>query len=465
MTLIIAGERSGVGKTTITLALLSFLVKKNYSLQSFKIGPDYIDPMFHEAITHRPCRNLDPIITSETYLKYCYQQNCQNVDYAIIEGVMGLYDGVSFQNIPNYGSTAHIAKILDLPVLLVIDCSKLSGSVAAIATGYINLDPKVKIIGVVLNKVASNRHLELLKLALKPLELTIFGVLYRHQEIKIPDRHLGLIPSEEIPQLRLIFDQLANLAQENFDWEQLLPYLQTNKNQHQVPNLIANKTKFKNKSIRIAVAKDKAFNFYYQDNFDILENLGAEIIFWSPLKDSKLPENTQGLYFGGGFPEIFALELSKNQKALNSVRKLILAGIPTYAECGGLMYLSESIQDFQGNISQMLGIIPTKTVMTQKLTLGYRQVITLQNNCFTNQHQILWGHEFHRSQISKFPDKPLLEIKSLYSQESSSYQGWKHHQIFASYLHFHFGNCIDQIIHFLETCYHTKNTKKSDFIP
>jgi cobyrinic acid a,c-diamide synthase len=463
MTLIIAGERSGVGKTTITLALLSFLRSKNYSLQSFKVGPDYIDPMFHQAITGRPCRNLDPILTSESYLQSCFEYHCQNADYALIEGVMGLYDGVCLQNFPqhhgyqqknlhDYGSTAHIAKILNLPVALVIDCSKISGSVAAIANGYSNLDPQVKIMGVILNKVGSDRHLELLKLALKPLKMKILGVLFRHQEIKIPDRHLGLIPTGEIEKLKVIFDQLANLAKQSFNWSQLLPYLQTEKKQPQLAKLGENQTKLSKKPITIGVAKDKAFNFYYQDNLDILENLGAEIVFWSPLSDSTLPKNIQGLYFGGGFPEIFARELSQNKKILNSVKKAIVAGVPTYAECGGLMYLSKSIQDFEGNISPMLGIIPTNTIMTQKLNLGYRQLITLQENCFTQKNTILWGHEFHRSQTSSFPDKPLLEIKSLYPQENFSYQGWKVYQIYASYLHLHFASCRSQIIRFLRHC-------------
>ena len=463
MTLIIAGERSGVGKTTITLALLSLLAKKKSSIQSFKIGPDYIDPMFHQTITGRPCRNLDPIITSEDYVKYCFEYHCQKANYALIEGVMGLYDGVSWQNfaqhhgyhsenINNYGSTAHIAKILKLPVLLVIDCSKLSGSVAAIVSGYRNFDPEVNIIGVILNRVGSDRHLELLELALKPLNIRIFGVLYRNQIITIPDRHLGLIPTGEIQEIKMIFDNLAHLAQENFHWSELLPYLQTEKQQPQLPTTYKYQSKLIKKPVKIAIAKDKAFNFYYQDNFDILENLGAEIVFFSPLADFQLPDNIQGFYFGGGFPEIFASELSANETILKSLQKLLKKGIPTYAECGGLMYLSKSIEDFKGNINKMVGILPTKTVMTRKLNLGYRQLTTVQSNCFSDKNTTLWGHEFHRSQTSNFPDKPLLKIKSLSSQSKFSYQGWKIKQIYASYLHLHFASCLPQVIRFLEHC-------------
>lgn len=467
MSLIIAGERSGVGKTTITLALLAFLAKKNYKVQSFKVGPDYIDPMFHTAITHLPCRNLDPILTSESYVKSCFKNHSQNSDYALIEGVMGLFDGVPFPNNHNphelnhfnhYGSTAHIAKLLDLPVLLVIDCSKLSGSVAAIATGYQNLDPRVKIVGVFLNKVGSDRHLTLLKQALKPLNLEIFGVLYRNQEIKIPDRHLGLIPTQEISEIKQIFDQLAQLAQHSFNWSKLLPLLKTQKSTTLQDRKIENKlSTFQGevkqlKKIRIAVAYDSAFNFYYQDNFDILENLGAEIYFWSPLKDTNLPENIQGIYLGGGFPEVFAAQLSHNKKASSSLKKAILKGIPTYAECGGLMYLSEGIKDFKGNLWEMVGILPAHSIMTSKLTLGYRQVISLQDNIFSTKNTIIWGHEFHRSQMSNFPDNPLLRLKNCYSDEICSYQGWKIHQVYASYIHLHFATCQPQLIRFLSHC-------------
>ncbi|NES86109.1 MAG: cobyrinate a,c-diamide synthase, partial [Moorea sp. SIO2B7] len=196
MALIIAGERSGVGKTTVTLALLSYLSKCNYKIQSFKVGPDYIDPMFHQRVTGRPCRNLDPVLTCEDYVKECFYRHCQGVDYALIEGVMGLFDGASGKD--DFASTAHVARLLDVPVLLVLDCSRLSRSVAAIAYGYQSLDPRITIAGVVLNRVGSSRHLELLKDALEPLHIPVLGELQRQDNITIPDRHLGLIPTAEI---------------------------------------------------------------------------------------------------------------------------------------------------------------------------------------------------------------------------------------------------------------------------
>ena len=482
MALIIAGERSGVGKTTITLALLSFLSSKGDKVQSFKVGPDYIDPMFHTAITGRPCRNLDPILTSEAYVQSCFNHHCQTVDYALVEGVMGLFDGVPIKkdlhsnptrrvrsqrtishskfcltpkHINDCGSTAHIARLLNLPVLLAIDCSKLSGSVAALVNGYRYFDPQVNIIGLVLNKVGSDRHLELLEQALEPLNLPILGVLRRREQIILPDRHLGLIPTEEVANFQQIVAQLAHLAKNSFNWSQLRPYLYSPKYPTQSSSTISLLTEprqISQKTLTIAVARDRAFNFYYQDNLDILQELGAELIYWSPLTDPKLPENTAGIYLGGGFPEIFTAQLSDNQEALLSVKQAIFKGIPTYAECGGLMYLCEAIEDFEGNQLPMVGILPTTAAMTKKLTLGYRQVIALQDNPFSEKNTILWGHEFHRSQISSFPDKPLLVAKTAYGKEIVSYQGWKLHQVYASYIHLHFGIYQSQITRFLTHC-------------
>ena len=230
MPLVIAGERSGVGKTTVTLALLSSLSRKHNRVQSFKVGPDYIDPMFHQRVTGRPCRNLDPVLTSEIYVQECFAHHLQEVDYALIEGVMGLFDGASGGD--DFASTAQIARLLQLPVLLVLDCSRLSRSVAAIAHGYQSFDPRIKLAGLVLNRVGSDRHLQLLQDALEPLQLPVLGVLGRQDHITIPDRHLGLVPTAEIPQLDELIDRLAHLGDSCFDWERLLPLLA---NRYQLP--------------------------------------------------------------------------------------------------------------------------------------------------------------------------------------------------------------------------------------
>ena len=230
MAIIIAGERSGVGKTTITLAILSYLQSKGYSLQSFKVWPDYIDPMFHTDITDQPCRNLDPILTSEDYVRWCFNYYSQNASVSLVEGVMGLFDGVPSNNSCDYGSTAHIARLLDLPVVLIIDCSKLSVSVGAIALGYTQFDRRVKIVGIILNKVASQKHLSLLEEGLKTLAIPIMGVWFRQQQLSLPSRHLGLIPVEERAEYPQIFKQLGEQAQHNIKWNLLLPYLKNKNN-------------------------------------------------------------------------------------------------------------------------------------------------------------------------------------------------------------------------------------------
>ncbi|MGL5872960.1 MAG: cobyrinate a,c-diamide synthase [Xenococcaceae cyanobacterium] len=473
MALIIAGDRSGVGKTTVTLALLSYLAKKKIKVQSFKVGPDYIDPMFHTAITDRPCRNLDPVLTSETYIQSCFARHCQTVDYALIEGVMGLFDGVNSsivnskvgvslvdtQNDPqkaikDFASTAHIARLLNLPILLVLDCSRLSGSIAAIAHGFRSFDSRIKIAGIVLNRVGSDRHLELLKDALEPLQISILGVLRRHESITIPDRHLGLVPSAEIEHLKDYFDRLATHSETCFNWQKLLPLLQvdstgTKKYQLPITNYPLPITK---QPIRIAIARDRAFNFYYQDNLDILTELGAQLIPWSPLQDEHLPDRIQGLYFGGGFPEVFAEQLAENKQILAQVKRAIKMGMATYAECGGLMYLCDRIVDFNSNSWQMVGVLPTNAVMSDRLTLGYRRAVTLENTILLTAPEKIWGHEFHRSQLTSPPKQPIYAIDNLKSNQVSSYEGWYLPNLHASYIHLHFGSDLNISKKFLKSC-------------
>jgi cobyrinic acid a,c-diamide synthase len=448
MSLIIAGERSGVGKTTITLALLSYLKSQGKSVQSFKVGPDYIDPMFHTAITGLPCRNLDPILTSEDYVRSSFYHHQGKIN--IIEGVMGLYDGVPNQDYFAYGSTAHIAKLLQIPVILIVDCSKLSTSIAAIISGYINLDRAapfhdrdVKIVGIILNKVGSEKHLSLLKEGVKLCQIPIFGVWFRQHNIELPSRHLGLIPTAEITNHQEIFQKLATLAQHNFNWQLLTPYLEKKSLSNNYNTSYF--TSHHNLKLRFAIAHDKAFNFYYQDNFDILKKLGIELIFFSPLNDQKIPDNVHGIYLGGGFPEVFASELAKNYSLKNSLKQSINQGIFTYAECGGMMYLSEKIIDFEGKSWEMSGILPNTVIMDKKLTLGYREAKILTKDDILTNNFTLKGHEFHRGKNSSTPKSPIMEIKDYYTQQIISYQGWQIKNIYASYLHLHFANYISLI--------------------
>jgi cobyrinic acid a,c-diamide synthase len=459
MGLIIAGDRSGVGKTTVTLGILAYLAAQNRQVQSFKVGPDYIDPMFYTAVTGLPCRNLDPVLTSPSYVKDCFKRHSQNAEWVVIEGVMGLFDGIYHPAQPelrnDYGSTAHIARILNLPVLLVINCASLSTSVAAIAYGYANLDPQVNIVGVILNQVASDRHLELLETALNRINLPILGVLRRNTAVAIADRHLGLVPSTELANLSHIFSQLADLATTSFDWHKLLPLIsqisdggKTLPYSHQEQNM----QQSQGSTVRIAVARDQAFNFYYQDNLDLLTQLGAELVFWSPLQDRHIPDQIQGLYFGGGFPEVFAQQLAANKTVLQQLKQLIEADLPTYAECGGLMYLCEQLIDLQEKTWSMVGIIPSTVTMQAKLTLGYRQAIALQDSPLVTAQQITMGHEFHRSQLIIAPQSPQWQLQGVHQSSMPSTEGWNVKQVHASYLHLHWGVTTSIPQRFIQYC-------------
>jgi cobyrinic acid a,c-diamide synthase len=483
MSIVIAGERSGVGKTTITLALLAALCRRQQTVQSFKVGPDYIDPMFHTYVTGRACRNLDPILTSDTYVRQCFDRHRQTADCAIVEGVMGLFDGAS--GTTDAGSTAQVAKLLNLPVVLILNCSSTSRSIAAIAHGYRTFDPQVQIAGLILNRVGSDRHLELLTAALLPLDLPILGVLRRQDDLSLPDRHLGLIPVGELADLNQTLDRLAEVGETCFDWDRLMPLLNskfvgTEANQHSpvftaptlgencITSLRPEGRRFVNggsggefrivskiytvPKIRLAIAKDAAFNFYYADNLDLLQELGAELVEWSPLQDSKLPPDVQGLYFGGGFPEVFAETLAANAGARRSVKAAIIAGMPTYAECGGLMYLCDQIIDFNHQSYSMVGIFPTTAVMGKRLTLGYRQLTAIHDSLLFNVGDRVWGHEFHRSTLTELPIKPLCNLAGYESSSTFIAEGWNRYQVQAAYTHLHFGSRTYLADRFLNSC-------------
>lgn len=442
MPIAITGTHSGVGKTTVTLSILAALQRWEMVVQSFKVGPDYIDPMFHSVVTGRPCRNLDPVITSNQYVQSCFAAHSANADGAVIEGVMGLFDGAGSDE---FGSTAHVVKLLgkSVAVILVIDCSRMSRSLAATIYGYHHFDADLKLAGVILNRVGSDRHREILLEAIAPLGIPVLGIIPREEGIKISDRHLGLIPTEEIANFSETIDRLADLGKRCFDWEKLMPLIKNSQSlpaispqpllanaaQHQPNNPIKGK-------IRIAVARDRAFNFYYADNLDMLEKLGAELVYWSPLDDPQLPKKIHGLYFGGGFPEVFAAQLAENKSAIASVRQH--THLPIYAECGGLMYLSEAIVDFDGHKFAMVGAIPTQTMMTEKLTLGYRCAQVLNSDTWLPQNQLVWGHEFHRSRQIAECDRPLYHLTN-YAGQDLGEEGWGRNNLLASYVHLHWG--------------------------
>jgi cobyrinic acid a,c-diamide synthase len=440
MTIVIAGERSGVGKTTVTLALLAALCQRGLKVQSFKVGPDYIDPMFQARITGRPCHNLDPWLTSEAYLPQLVARSLADADYALVEGVMGLFDG---KGASDFASTAHLARLLSAPVVLVLDCSRLSGSVAALVQGYRCFDPRLSVAGVVLNRVAGDRHRQILSEALAPLGLPILGVLYRDQSIAIPDRHLGLVPTGELTDFNHQIDRLANLGQVSFDWMRLEPLLRL----PAAPPLTTDSPPCRStEPIPLAIAQDAAFNFYYADHLASLERAGAELLPWSPLDDEPLPAGALGVILGGGFPEVFAETLSQSQHAWSSLRQATQRGLPIYAECGGLMVLGQSLTDFEQHCWPMAGILPLETTMDRQLSLGYRQATALADSPLYPAGTQVRGHEFHRSRLVTPPQPALFRLEG--DQEEGLQQG----TVYASYLHQHWGDRPDLVNRWLQWC-------------
>jgi cobyrinic acid a,c-diamide synthase len=377
---------------------------------------------------------LDPFLTSEPYVAQCFRHHSQGSEGVVIEGVMGLFDGRITAGTLNLradqGSSAHVAILLGVPVLLVVDASKMGRSVAAQALGFKLFNPHVNLAGVILNRVGSARHEALLVEALEEVGLTVYGTFYRADEVTLPDRHLGLVPVGELDQFAQIEDRLAHLAETYLKGEKLLPLIQ------EIPARTVSTPDMFHKqetSILIGIAQDPAFNFYYQDNLDILEGLGATLVPFQPTLDEKLPSGIQGLYLGGGFPEIFAEQLAANTPLKNQLKDCIDRGLPVYAECGGLMYLSESILDFQGKTHQMLGVLPTQVRMGAKLTLGYREAIVQQDSYVVQSGQTIRGHEFHRSSLKTQPNP------TLYQFQDGTQEGWNLANIHASYLHVHWG--------------------------
>jgi cobyrinic acid a,c-diamide synthase len=454
---IIAGDRSGSGKTTVTMALLSALRHQGKTVQAFKVGPDYIDPMFHRAITGRPAYNLDPVLTSEGYVRQCFQRHSATATYAIVEGVMGLFDGAGGTD---WASTAHVARLLNCPVLLVVDCARLSRSLAAIVHGYRTLDPRIQIAGVVLNRVGSDRHLSMLKAALASIEVPVLGVLRRDDAVKLPDRHLGLVPTDELSDLPERFRHLATLGQRCFDWPGLQAIFAGAKTPLNAQSTAdpegGSAARWEAKRCRIGMARDRAFNFYYEDNLTRLTELGAELVPFSPLTDKTLPPDLSGLLLGGGFPEMFAEELSRNAAMRVEIAQALAAGLPTYAECGGLMYLCQSLVDLVGQSRPMVGTLAATATMTGQLTLGYRQVTALQTSPLVQPGQHYWGHEFHRSVLAPFPSRPLSSLTAypLLNEAPLALgnEGWGTESLHASYVHVHWGDRPELAATFVAHC-------------
>jgi cobyrinic acid a,c-diamide synthase len=393
--LIIAGTHSGVGKTTVTLALLAALAARGRRVQPFKAGPDFIDPGHHSAATGRPSRNLDGWMLGEAVNRGIFTRAAADADLSIIEGMMGLFDGSSPVN--EIGSTAELAKQLDAPVLLVIDGSAMARSAAAMVSGYAKFDPALRVAGVLFNRVDSDGHYKLLKEAVEQeTDVVAVGYLRPDQAVTISDRHLGLVTAMEQGTGEL-YGLLAKAAAETVDLDRVEALARSGKELTvAAPQPVVRNHGHK---VRIGVAKDLAFCFYYPDNLELLEAEGAELMKFSPMKDQVLPD-VDMLYLGGGYPELHGEALAGNRTMRTAIREFAERGGTIFAECGGMMYLTQAIRDFAGSSHEMVGLFPAEAVMRKPgLTLGYRTMELSQDCILGVSGAIARGHEFHYSTL------------------------------------------------------------------
>ncbi len=436
---VIAGTQSGVGKTTITLGILAALRKRGLQVQSFKVGPDFIDPGHHTAITGLPACTLDGWMLSREYNTQTFFHNLAGKDGGVVEGMMGLFDG--YDGKTESGSTAEMAKWLGLPVILVVDASAMARSVAALIHGFQNFDPGLKVTGVIFNRIAGAAHLQYLREALESVPgMTLLGGLPTERAIAMPERHLGLVTQEEYILTPERIDQLAVITETHLDLDALL--------QHSVAppsfSLPEPPQPTTGKAVRFGIAKDEAFCFYYPDNLTLLEQAGAELIFFSPLRDSHLPANLQGIYLGGGYPEVHAERLATNTSMREELRCFIEQGGVVYAECGGLMYLTQAIRTVEGRDFPMVGIFPATARMLPRLcALGYTEVDAPHSNPVLPTGRIR-GHEFHYSQLERQPSfgekiSYVYNVRKRVADDPKA-EGFLYKRCLASYIHLHFGS-------------------------
>jgi cobyrinic acid a,c-diamide synthase len=433
--IVVAGVTSGVGKTTVAVAIMHALSKKGLKVQPFKVGPDFIDPSYHTFVTKRQSRNLDAWMMGRHGVLDCFAIACEGADVAVIEGVMGLFDGMSGKD--DFASTAHVAKMLDAPVLLVVDAGKGARSIAAIALGFMQFDRNVRIAGLIVNNVAGERHASYVTEALAGrVKAPVVGVVRRNSEIKMEERHLGLVPAPELQEAkRRSIIAVAKYVSEQIDIDRIFGLC----SKGELPDA-PEKGKMK-KRARIAVALDESFNFYYADNLDSLKRAGAQLEFFSPVHDRSLPRDIHGIMLGGGFPEVLADRLEKNQSMIKSIRKAVEGGMPVYGECGGLMYLTRSIRGYKGEkrARKMAGLVDADTLMTRRLTLNYTEA-ECNGPVFGKVH--LRGHEFHYSLI----ENVARDSRFAYSmKKGKGITGEKDGLIvngdgFAAYMHLHFSD-------------------------
>lgn len=451
--LVLAATQSGSGKTTLTLGIIAALRERGLKVQTYKIGPDYIDTAYHALASGRPAHNLDSWLVSEDKLKDIFAHTSRDADIAIIEGVMGLYDGGK----GGVSSTAEVAKLLKAPVVLVIDAKSMGTSAAAIALGFREYDKNLNLAGVLLNRIGSDNHKSIIESALNEVGIKCRGAVKRDSKLITPERHLGLLPTAENESSALI-GNISRAVKAQINIEELLAIAAT------CPPLdtpASSITQRAESSLKIAVAADEAFNFYYPAALTVLEGLGAEIVAFSPLHDETLPK-VDGLIIGGGFPEMFAARLSANTSMLESVRNAANGGMPIFAECGGYMYLMNELIDFEGKAHKMAGIIDNAAKMNDRLqTVGYVEAELMADCILGRAGRKIHAHEFHFS--SEVNNNGRSAFNCVKISTGNRYRaGYVSENIVASYLHIHFVGCPIAAAAFIGNCqnYHRRSNNE-----
>jgi cobyrinic acid a,c-diamide synthase len=448
--IVVAGTGSGVGKTTVALGLMAAFGQRDVRVQGFKTGPDYIDPGYHTAVTSRTSRNLDVWMMGQRAVREVFERASEGADLSVVEGVMGLYDGRD--PLSDQGSTAELAVLLDAPVLLVVEASGMARSAAAMVLGYARMNPRVRLAGVIVNRVGGAGHFDLLQAAVEQVcHVPVLGYLTERPELLVPERHLGLVPALERGDAGSLRQALAAAVESSVDVGQVMRLARSAPAwQSGEAFLFAGTPAVP--SVTVAVARDSAFNFYYPENLELLAWHGAEIRFFSPLAGERIPDDADGLYLGGGFPEEFAAELSRDTRLLGIFGGRIREGLPTFAECGGFMFLTRAIIDNGGRKHGMTGVIPAVVQMQERLAgFGYREVRALRKSCLLEAGERVRGHEFRYS-TARYDTQDVPHAYETSGSRTASLEGYACPSLLAGYTHLHFASQPAAAPRFIRAC-------------
>jgi cobyrinic acid a,c-diamide synthase len=423
--IVVAGTHSGVGKTTVASGLMAALSREGFRVAPFKVGPDFIDPSYHTLAAGRPGRNLDAFLSGPDLIGPLFAHGAQGADIAVIEGVMGLFDGKGGGDL---ASTAHVARLLEAPMVLVVDARAMARSVAAMVHGYTTFDPDLRVAGVILNRVGSRAHESMLRKALEPLGIPVLGVLRRDDHIQTPDRHLGLVPvAERREEAGRSLRALGKVISRSLNLDGIVRLTCSAGFLEAEPWSPESGDLNLSAGVRAAVATGPSFTFLYRENLELLECAGAEVVTFDPTTEEDLPAGSDALYLGGGFPETYAEVLSTNGRMRESVRTFAAGGRPVVAECGGLLYLVRELDGYP-----MCGVLDAEAKMTDRLTLGYREARALADSPLAERGADVRGHEFHYSAVEPGAgERPAWELIG------RGQEGFVTGGVHASYLHTH----------------------------